>query len=117
MERAHVMSTYLINQSAFETSKLGATACPASSRTQEVPNLLRRTWAWLESLHQRVETWRASRQLLGADEGLLKDIGVPRCGVEWSVRNGRSERRSASSERFDTAKTHSGQSPGAEESF
>jgi hypothetical protein len=37
-----------------------------------------------------VETLRAARQLLGADEKpAAEDIGVPRCGVEWAVRNGR----------------------------
>ena len=36
-----------------------------------------------------VRHWRLQRQMLTVDPALLKDIGVPRCGLEWALRHGR----------------------------
>ena len=38
---------------------------------------------------EALATWRLHRQMCGMDPSLLRDIGVPSCGLEWAMRNGR----------------------------
>lgn len=45
-----------------------------------------------QTIGGRLEDWRATRRLLGADEAMFKDIGVSRGNVDWAVRHGRNER-------------------------
>lgn len=44
-------------------------------------------------IRNRIEIWRGERRLLLADDAMLRDIGVSRCGIERLVRHGRSRRR------------------------
>lgn len=39
-----------------------------------------------------VSDWRAARSLQRIDDAVLKDIGVSRGGIDWTVRHGRAER-------------------------
>lgn len=43
----------------------------------------------IRQVFSAIEIWRAKRRLLGADDGMLKDIGVSRGSVDWVARNGR----------------------------
>lgn len=36
--------------------------------------------------------WRLRREMLGVDAAMLKDIGIPPCGLDWALRNGRENR-------------------------
>jgi uncharacterized protein YjiS (DUF1127 family) len=44
-------------------------------------------------IRNRIEVWRGERRLLLADDAMLRDIGVSRCGIERVVRHGRPPRR------------------------
>jgi uncharacterized protein YjiS (DUF1127 family) len=87
------MSTYLIERN-FGAGKLNANASPRSFLGgKTILHVMRKAWALWERAEDRLESWSARRQLLGANEDLLKDLGVSRCGVEWAVRNGRDNDR------------------------
>ena len=86
------MSTSLAEQNVSGAINLTATAHPLSLRTGEtLLRLLRRAWNSWERVECQVERWQQTRQLLGVDESMLKDIGVPRCGAEWAARYGRDD--------------------------
>lgn len=41
------------------------------------------------TIRAAIEAWRAMRQLAGADDAMLADIGVARCNIDWLVHHGR----------------------------
>jgi uncharacterized protein YjiS (DUF1127 family) len=42
-----------------------------------------------QDLEARLEARRQRRQLIGADEAMLKDLGLSRGEAEWASRHGR----------------------------
>ena len=78
------MSTYLLERDGSGTHE------PASiSSSEKARCRMDRALAITKRMCSRAQVWWQSRQLLGADEEMLKDIGIPRCGIDWAVRNGR----------------------------
>lgn len=57
-----------------------------SAATRALAALLR---AAAKSVVAGLQAWWASRELQAAPDGMLKDIGISRCGVDWAVRHGR----------------------------
>ena len=44
---------------------------------------------WLEKACAAVAAYRARHRLASYGEAMLNDVGVPPCGIDWAVRNGR----------------------------
>ncbi len=64
----------------------------------------RRLFDAARAVRAKVEGWRASRRLMGADDAMFKDIGVARGNIDWAVRHGRGERTPAAT--GDSVKMH-----------
>lgn len=45
--------------------------------------------AFILTIRAAIGAWRAMRQLAGADDAMLADIGVARCNIDWLVQHGR----------------------------
>src|SRR5262245_51694889 len=56
---------------------------------ERVIAFLRGTWMRCQELEARFEARRQRRQLIGADEAMLKDLGLSRCEAEWASQHGR----------------------------
>jgi hypothetical protein len=70
-----------------------AFASRAIQASSVLPAMARQAFALLGAVAMRIaaglEAWSASRKLQAAPEGMLKDMGVARCGIDWAVRHGR----------------------------
>lgn len=81
------MSTSFTYRDRLPLSSGAATqATSVSAATRALAALLRTA---VKSVVAGVQAWLASRELQAAPDGMLKDIGVSRCGVDWAVRHGR----------------------------
>ncbi|HEV7256566.1 MAG TPA: hypothetical protein VGN82_02180 [Bosea sp. (in: a-proteobacteria)] len=87
------MSTFVPERPTSWSTRLSATAQSAEAQALRVARTLRmramRAWNLLQGLEAALERRRERRQLRGADDAMLKDIGLPQCGVEWALRHGR----------------------------
>jgi hypothetical protein len=57
----------------------------AKAAVEGMPSL-----AWAAG--RRIAEGWAARRLAGYEDAFLKDIGIPRCGIEDAVRHGRADR-------------------------
>ncbi len=46
----------------------------------------------VRKIRERIRIWRATRRLLAFDDAMLKDIGIARGDIDWTVRHGRTLR-------------------------
>jgi uncharacterized protein YjiS (DUF1127 family) len=83
------MTAYPIEGDVSGPETPPSNACQTFAYAEALRRFIGRVWSLWLRLECRLDRWRERWQLLGADEGLLKDIGLSRCGVDWAVRHGR----------------------------
>jgi uncharacterized protein YjiS (DUF1127 family) len=86
------MSTFIPEQAKSTNAPRRVVAHGTEQQAnQAAQNAWIRAWALLQRLEAALDRRRERRQLQGADDVMLKDIGIPQCGVEWALCNGREQ--------------------------